>query len=64
MCGTSPLSEEVKQGILAFLGEGKLYLTRHWTAAQSVRAWRNFRRLAPLSTRRSDHRLVALDSAG
>ena len=45
------------------LGEGRLYLTRHWTPLRSLRAWRNFRRLAPLSTGRSDHRLIALDGA-
>lgn len=43
------------------LGEGRLFLTKHWTGEKAVQAWLNFRRLVPLSARPTDRRLVALN---
>jgi hypothetical protein len=42
------------------LGKGRLFLTRHWTGRQALRAWQNFRKLRPLSARSSNHAMVAL----
>jgi folate-dependent phosphoribosylglycinamide formyltransferase PurN len=43
------------------LGEGRLFLTAHWTGENALRAWLNFRRMVPLTTQPPRHRLVALD---
>jgi methionyl-tRNA formyltransferase len=44
------------------LGKGRLFLTRHWTGREALRAWRNFRRLAPLSTAACNQVLVQLEA--